>query len=42
LPPLSAILIALPASVMAMVMGSRFGKPVDLTMLGAVEKLHRD
>jgi len=41
-PPLSAILIALPASVLAMVIGSRFGKPVDLTVLASVEKLHRD
>jgi sodium/pantothenate symporter len=40
LPPLSAILIALPASVMAMVIGSRFGKPVEAKMIQAIEKLH--
>ena len=42
MPPLSAILFTLPASVLAMVIGSRFGKPVDLTVLASVERLHRD
>jgi SSS family transporter len=42
MPPLSAILIALPASVLAMVIGSRFGKPVEVTMIAAINKLHRD
>jgi len=41
-PPLSAILIALPASLMAMIIGSRFGKPVELTMIEAIKMLHRD
>lgn len=41
-PPLSAILIALPASVLAMVIGSRFGKPVEAKMIEAIGKLHRE
>ncbi len=39
-PPLSAILIALPASVLAMLIGRSFGKPAEAKMLQAIEKLH--
>lgn len=41
-PPLSAILIALPASVLGMMVGSRFGKPVEAKMIEAIGKLHRE
>ena len=41
-PPLSAILIALPASAVAMVIGSRFGKPVEAALVAAIGKLHQD
>jgi len=38
----AAILIALPASALAMIIGSRFGKPVEPAMIEAIGKLHRD
>ena len=41
-PSLSAILFALPASALAMMMGSCFGKPVGATMVEAIGKLHQD
>lgn len=41
-PPLSAILLALPASALAMMVGSRFGKPVEAAMVEAIGKLHQD
>jgi O-antigen/teichoic acid export membrane protein len=41
-PPLSAILFALPASVLAMVIGGYFGKAVESATIEAMEKLHRD
>jgi sodium/pantothenate symporter len=39
-PPLSAILFALPASALAMVIGSRAGTPVEADMIAAIEQLH--
>ncbi|MDZ7369364.1 MAG: sodium:solute symporter family protein [candidate division KSB1 bacterium] len=39
-PPLSAILLALPASAMAMIIGGNWGKPVEAKIIQAVEKLH--
>ena len=41
-PPLSAILMALSASALAMIIGSRFGNPVEATMVEAIEKLHQE
>jgi Na+/proline symporter len=41
MPPLSAILIALPASALAMVIGSHAGKPVDSEMVKSIALLHR-
>jgi Na+/proline symporter len=42
MPPLSAILIALPASAMAMVIGSRMGKAAEPATIEAIAKLHHD
>jgi len=41
-PPLPAILLALPASMLAMVIGSYWSKPVEPIMIDAIERLHRD
>jgi Na+/proline symporter len=40
-PPLSAILFALPASALAMIIGGKFGKPVESGMVDAIDKLHQ-
>jgi sodium/pantothenate symporter len=40
-PPLSAILFALPASALAMIIGGKFGKPVESEMVDTIDKLHR-
>jgi Na+/proline symporter len=41
MPPLSAILLALPASALAMGIGSYAGKPVESEMINAIDVLHR-
>ncbi|MCG3121240.1 MAG: hypothetical protein ALAOOOJD_04246 [bacterium] len=41
-PPLSAILIALPASALGMIIGGVWGKTTDPAMIEAIHKLHRD
>jgi Na+/proline symporter len=41
MPPLSAILVALPASALAMVIGSKFGQPAKPEMVENIERLHR-
>lgn len=40
-PPLSAILFALPACALAMIIGSKSGKPVESGMVDAIDKLHQ-
>jgi Na+/proline symporter len=42
MPPLSAILIALPVSALVMWIGGRFAKPPEPALLAAIEKLHRE
>jgi Na+/proline symporter len=41
MPPLSAILVALPASALAMVIGGKFGRPVQPEIIEKIERLHQ-